>query len=116
MSRLAQISAEDLHRRLEEGREALIIDVRSPEEYRTLHAAGAIALPLDQVDSNTVAARLGEAGHAAEAPLYFICHSGQRAAEACERVLGQFPGAAVVEGGTLAWAQAGLPVHQGDQP
>jgi len=116
MSRPAHISAEELHRRIEAGDEAVIIDVRTSEEYRTLHAAGAVALPLDELDAAAVARRVREAGRDAGAPLYFICHSGSRAAEACERIIERFPGAAVVDGGTLAWAQSGLPVSHGDSP
>jgi len=116
MNRPARISAEELHQRIEGGGEAVIIDVRTAEEYRTLHAAGAVALPLDKLDAAAVKRRLRESGMTSDASLYFICHSGNRAAEACERIVDQFPGAVVVEGGTLAWAQSGFPVHHGDQP
>lgn len=116
MSRPAHIPADELSRRVDAGEDACIIDVRSPEEYRTLHAAGARSLPLERVSEQSVAACLHDAGRGTQTRLYFICHSGRRAAEACERILGQFPAACVVAGGTLAWAQAGLPVHHGTEP
>ena len=111
-----RISVLALHTRLAQGEQATIIDVREAEEYRTLHAAGALLLPLGKVSVESVAERLAAAVRPADTPLYFICHTGHRAAEACERVLARFPAGTVIEGGTLAWAQAGLPVHFGDQP
>lgn len=116
MSRPSHVPADELNRRVGAGEDAVIIDVRSAEEYRTLHAAGARLLPLERVSDETVSECVRTAGHGPDTHLYFICHSGRRAAEACERILGQFPGACVVEGGTLAWAQAGLPVRHGEKP
>lgn len=111
MSTPETISAETLHERLQKGENLVIIDVREPDEYRSVHAAGAVRLPLAEVNAGTVDAQLGEGASAC-----FICHSGKRAAQACERVLENYPDSLVVEGGTLAWAQAGLPVHSGDEP
>lgn len=112
----ATISPEALHERRKRGENAIIIDVREPEEYRSLHATGALLLPLGEVSSENVAARLAASNCPPDAPVYFICHSGRRATEAGEHVLGDYPTATVVEGGTLAWAQAGLPVRSGDEP
>ncbi|MGH8427735.1 MAG: rhodanese-like domain-containing protein [Gammaproteobacteria bacterium] len=105
-----------LQAQLEQGEQVTIIDVREPDEYRTLHAAGALLLPLGKVSTESVVERLAAADRTADTRLYFICHSGNRAAEACKRTLDRFPAGTVIEGGTLAWAQAGLPVHFGDQP
>ncbi len=116
MSKPARIHAEEVHRRMDAGDDALIIDVRSAEEYRTLHAAGAVLLPLEEVNTESVTACARQSGHNERTPIYFICHSGRRATTACERILGEFPHSAVIEGGTLAWAQEGYPVHEGDKP
>lgn len=116
MSKPSHVSADELSRRVGAGDDAVIIDVRSAEEYRTLHAAGARSLPLERVDQEAVAACVRDAGGVPHTTVYFICHSGRRAVEACARVLERFPGACVVDGGTLAWAQAGLPVHHGEEP
>ncbi|MGH8160622.1 MAG: rhodanese-like domain-containing protein [Gammaproteobacteria bacterium] len=94
----------------------VVIDVREPDEYRSLHAAGAFALPLGEVTTETVAARLAATDYRPGAPVYFICHTGRRATEACTKILDHYPAATVVEGGTLAWAQSGLPVRSGDEP
>jgi|SRR5690625_4074704 len=105
------ISAETLHDRMQKGEHYVIIDVREPEEYRSVHAAGAVSLPLAEVDTDSVGHKLESGARAC-----FICHSGRRATEACKRMLGDLPDALVIEGGTLAWAQAGLPVHSGNEP
>ena len=116
MNHPRQVHAEELHKRITAGERCVLVDVRTAEEYRALHADGALLLTLDQCTSEALSKRLTEAGYDTQTPLYFICHTGQRATEAADAVLAQFPHAAIVQGGTLAWAQAGLPVKPGDQP
>lgn len=116
MNQPARIHADALYQRIRAGESCIIIDVRTAEEYRALHAEGALLLELDECSPEALSRRLSECGHAAKAPLYFICHSGQRATEAAQRLLGDFPNITVIQGGTLAWAQAGLPVKPGDEP
>jgi rhodanese-related sulfurtransferase len=99
---------EDL-RRL--GRHVDLIDVRTPVEYREIHAEAARSIPLDRLDPRAVMeGRIGSN----EEPLYMICRSGSRGRQACEafHAVG-FYSVANVEGGTLAWEQAGLPVARG---
>jgi rhodanese-related sulfurtransferase len=99
---------EDL-RRL--GRHVDLIDVRTPVEYREIHAEAARSIPLDRLDPRAVMeGRIGSN----EEPLYMICRSGGRGRQACEafHAVG-FYSVANVEGGTLAWEQAGLPVASG---
>jgi len=85
--------------------DAVVIDVRTPLEFREVHATGAKNLPLDSLDP----ASLPEGR-----PVYILCRSGQRATRAAEKFSpGQQP--VVVEGGTLAWVEAGLPVVRGEK-
>ncbi|MBL8799322.1 MAG: rhodanese-like domain-containing protein [Planctomycetia bacterium] len=88
-----------------------VIDVRTPVEYRAVHARGARLVPLDQLDPQAeLSARNGRSSE----PLYVICRSGSRAKQACERFLAAgFDNAVAVEGGTLAWEQAGGAVEHG---
>jgi rhodanese-related sulfurtransferase len=87
-----------------------LIDVRTPAEFRALHAAGARNVPLDRLDP----AALIQA-HAGQ-PLYVICRSGSRAVQACQNLLAAgHAGVVSVEGGTQAWEQAGLPVVRGQK-
>ncbi len=116
MSRPDRIHAEELHKRITAGERCALIDVRTAEEYRALHADGALLLTLDRCTPAALRECLAAAGYGPDTPVYFICHSGQRAAQAADVVSEHFPRAFIVLGGTLAWAQAGLPVKPGEQP
>lgn len=88
-----------------------LIDVRTPVEYREIHVSFARNVPLDQLD----VAKL-TANRDASQPLYVICRSGSRGKQACDK----FQSAGIanvvnVEGGTMAWEQAGLPVVRGQK-
>jgi rhodanese-related sulfurtransferase len=88
-----------------------LLDVRTPVEFRELHAEPARNLPLDRLDPAAVMqARNGSGSE----PLYLICRSGSRGRQACEKFLAAgFPNVVNVEGGTLAWEASGLPVVRG---
>ena len=88
-----------------------LIDVRTPVEFREVHAANARNLPLDRLDPATVMqARNGKK----DEPLYLICRSGSRGQQACEKFLkAGFSNVVNIEGGTLACVEAGLPVVRG---
>ncbi len=99
---------DDLRRR---GRAVDLIDVRTPVEYREVHAEAARSVPLDRLEPRAVMeGRIGSN----EEPLYMICRSGSRGRQACEAFhAAGFSSVVNVEGGTLAWEQAGLPVVRG---
>lgn len=102
---VATVSPRDLAERCAAG-SLEIIDVRTPVEYGEVHARGAKNVPLDRLDPAAFATAGG--------PLYVICRSGGRGRQACEKLLAAGVGNVVnVEGGTLAWEQAGLPVVRG---
>ena len=53
-------------------------------------------------------------GARAQEPLYVICRSGGRSAQACKAFANAgFENVVNVDGGTLAWIAAGLPVNRG---
>ena len=86
-----------------------LLDVRTPPEYASAHVPGARLTPLNELK---VEALLAE--HEPGTPIYVICQGGARAGKAIE----QFERAGcddcvLVEGGTQAWIDAGLPVHRG---
>lgn len=88
-----------------------LLDVRTPVEHRELRAPEARNVPLDRLDPHQV--MQGRNGNKDE-PLYVICRSGSRGHQACEKFLAAgFTNVFNVEGGTLAWAQLGLPVIRG---
>ena len=90
-----------------------LIDVRTPVEYRELHATAARNVPLDRLDPLAVMQARNGSTHE---PLYVICRSGSRGRQACEKFLAAgFTNVVTVEGGTLAWAECGLPVVRGQK-
>ncbi|MCD0462764.1 rhodanese-like domain-containing protein [Roseiconus lacunae] len=93
------------------GGELDLIDVRTPVEYREIHAEGAVNVPLDSIDPDAVAAsRNGHGSH----PLYLICKSGNRSSKAAQKFIDAgIENVVSVDGGTTAWANAGLPVVRG---
>ncbi len=93
-----------------------VIDVRTPAEFRQLHATIARNVPLDSLDPEAVmTARNGTAREGtADQPLYVICKSGGRSKMACEKLCrAGYTNIINVEGGTSAWAAANLPVVRG---
>ncbi len=92
------------------GEKVELIDVRTPAEYGSAHVPYARSAPLDGLDPKSVMASRTKPGE----PLYVICRSGGRSAKACAAfVAAGFPEVVNVEGGTLAWEQAGFPVDRG---
>lgn len=90
-----------------------LIDVRTPAEFYEVHAVGALLAPLDSLNPDAIMASRGERRGE---PLYVICRSGGRAAQACARFeQAGFSNVVNVEGGTLAWIAAGLPVNRGQR-
>lgn len=88
-----------------------VIDVRMPTEFREVHAECARNVPLESLNPESMmAARNGMTGQ----PLYVICRSGNRSAQACNKFIeAGFENVVNVEGGTTAWTNAGLPVVRG---
>ncbi len=73
--RAKQISVEDAQARLRSG--ALLIDVRTPGEFKEGHLEGAINLPLDQIET-ALPLRVTDKGQA----LLLHCQSGMRSGAA----------------------------------
>jgi rhodanese-related sulfurtransferase len=110
---VSTISPRSLAELCRPGKEIDLIDVRTPLEYREVHAVGARNVPLDQLDpTGLMQSRNGSR----EQPFYVICRSGSRGRQACAKLLAAgFNNVINVEGGTLAWAECGLPVVRGQK-
>ena len=69
------------------------------------------SVPLDTLNPELI---MASRGARAKEPLYVICRSGGRSAQAC-KAFGNagFENVVNVDGGTLAWIAAGLPVNRG---
>lgn len=89
--------------------EVILLDVRTPQEFSTRHAVGAINLPLADFQPDRL---VSERGLVADQPIYVICKSGRRA-ESARRLLQDagFTQVWNVQGGTDAWHAAGLPTR-----
>lgn len=100
----------EIQRLLDTGYRIDLIDVRTPAEFREVHAVGAKNIPLDEIDvEHIVRQREGELE-----PLYLICRSDSRGKKACEafHAMG-YTNVVNVAGGTIAWDDLGLPVVRG---
>lgn len=86
---------------------AVIIDVREADELARAAIPGARHIPMgDLLD------RLAEVPR--EGTVIFSCHSGGRSEDVCRYLEANegFSDLVNLEGGIVAWAQAGLPVTQ----
>jgi rhodanese-related sulfurtransferase len=94
-----EISAEELHRRLQAGDDLQLIDVRQPEEFDYCHLPGSVLLPLDEVPRRADEIR-------ADGPVVLICHHGVRSAQALGYLRHRLGRTNLLNlrGGVAAWA------------
>ena len=83
--------------------DVLVVDVRESREYRPGHVPGAKNMPL-----SLLPALLPEVPK--DRPVYVICQSGGRSAQATALMRAVGIDATSVAGGTGAWIEAGRPV------
>ncbi len=84
----------------------VLIDVRTPEEYREGHIAGARLIPVQEL-----AGRLSEVPR--DRQVYVYCRSGRRSAKAAALLARHgFERVENMQGGILAWKAAGYPVQR----
>jgi len=96
------VGPEELYRALESG--ALIVDVRTPEEYAFGHVPGAVNLPVEEV------ARWADT-LPKDRPVYLYCRSGNRSRQAAEYLKRKgYTNLYNLEGGVLAIERAGYPL------
>ena len=105
-----RITVEEAARRLDapgDGPGPLLVDVREPGEYEQFRARGAILMPLSVFQLRYV--QLPR-----DRPLLLICASGRRSLAAGQFLVHQgFGSVANVEGGSIAWVRARLPIRTG---
>lgn len=102
------ISPDELKSRLARG-DCHLVDVREPVEYADEHVAGARLIPLGEIDRR---------GH--EIPrdqtIVIMCRSGKRGGQALAKLHAQgLTGVMNLEGGILAWKEAGNPVRRAER-
>lgn len=87
--------------------EVSVVDVREDEEWTAGHIAGAVHIPLGQLE-----ARLGELDPSQA--LVTTCRSGKRSAQAHALLTAAGRRVDDLEGGMQAWQAAGLPITTDD--
>lgn len=99
---LVTVGVHDMAAGLAEG--ALVLDVREPFEYADAHVDGTVLVPLA-----TVAARSDE--FPKDQPVFVFCRSGNRSLVAAQALVDAgFVDVRNVDGGIIAWHEAGLPL------
>ena len=88
--------------------DALVVDVREPNEFAAGHVLGAKNLPLARLDASGA-----DLAKKKERPVIVYCDGGERSAKALASLKKQgFTRVANLSGGLAAWQQAGLPVEK----
>ena len=84
-----------------------LIDVRTPAEYGSIHADGAMNHPMESLEMEKIP-------FAKEQEIHVICQSGGRSMKVSQKLeAAGFTNVVNVEGGTSAWHAARLPVVEG---
>lgn len=89
-------------------KQAVIVDVREDDEWNGEHIAGAIHIPLNQLD-----ARLPELQQYKDTTIITQCRSGKRSLKALELLKSAgFSKVSSMDGGIVAWSKDGLATQQ----
>lgn len=92
--------------------DAVMVDVREPDEWQLGHAVNAVHIPLADLPS-----RVGELPEV-DGTLPIMCRSGNRSGRAVQWLLAQGYDVVNAEGGMLAWQAAGKQMvsETGEEP
>ncbi|SCA54951.1 putative Rhodanese-like protein [Candidatus Terasakiella magnetica] len=100
------VDAQAVFKRMEDDENAVMIDVRTPEEFESGHALNSINVQPHEIGEN-----IEEKRKYLDHKVYVMCLSSQRAAMAAKSMknLG-FTNVSVVKGGMKAWQKYKLPL------
>jgi rhodanese-related sulfurtransferase len=102
MEESGSMSTTTLRQRLGQEAELVVLDVRTPGEFRAGHIPEALNVPVDQL------APYADRIAAAEQPLVLVCQSGSRSQTARQRLVeAGAEESQVLAGGMGAWTEAG---------
>ncbi len=79
---VTKITAEAAKKRLDNEKDIILVDVRTPEEYKEEHIKNAILLPLDMIDE-----KADEVIPDKETVYFVYCRSGNRSATAAKKLV-----------------------------
>jgi rhodanese-related sulfurtransferase len=97
------LTVHELKEKLQQHEPLQLVDVRSPGEFSAGHIPGATNMPMEELESRLDDLR-------APAPVVLVCQSGRRAGISCGLLRSHRENVLVLEGGTKAWADEGLPL------
>ncbi|WP_433782134.1 rhodanese-like domain-containing protein [Actinomycetospora sp. CA-101289] len=100
---MSDVDPAEAQRRVDAG-EAVLVDVREPEEWAAGHAPGAVHRPLGTLDTAEFAGR----------SVITTCRGGGRGTRAAEALTEAGVDAANLRGGLRAWAEHGGPIVRDD--
>ena len=102
--KVKEIRANELFQNIQNGDAPLLVDVRSPEEYKLDgHIENSRLLPLQMLFQ-----RINELPK--DKPIVCVCRSGSRSQVACEQLASQgFSDVTNLVGGMIDWHRNGLP-------
>ncbi len=98
---IGSASVQQAHDQLEAGT-AVMVDVREPDEIAEQAVDGTINIPLGQLEARAAEVPTGK-------PVLVFCRSGNRSQEGASILAAKGYDASTVEGGIIAWTDAGLP-------
>ena len=107
LNRIDNISQQNLLTKIETKQNLLILDVRSPKEYKEGHIPGAINIEYDQI-----ADRINEIANYKNSTVVVYCERGVRA-NVAEKTLASagFKSILHLEGDMSAWRKSNLPIE-----
>lgn len=102
-----KVDAKTLKSWMDKG-EAVVVDVREPDEFESGHLKGATLIPSGNISCGMLPDHKGK-------KLVFHCKLGKRSMGACEKVCKEDKKLEVfnLEGGITAWKDAGFPIEKG---
>jgi rhodanese-related sulfurtransferase len=104
---MKNLTVQESNRQRQANGDIPLIDVRTPAEFGSIHADGALNHPMESFE-------VGEFPFAKEHVIQVICQAGGRSMKICQKLeAAGYEKIINVEGGTSAWKSAGLPVIEG---
>ena len=101
----SNVTVDEAQQLISEESDLLILDVRTQQEYNSGHIPNAILIPVGELED-----RLGELDETK--PILVYCKSGVRSAQARQILVDNgFPEVYNLEGGIVAWQEAGMKVN-----
>jgi rhodanese-related sulfurtransferase len=101
---MKNISVEESNQQRHLKNDIPLVDVRTPAEYGSVHADGALSHPMESFN-------LEQIPFSKDEEIHVICQSGGRSMKVCQKLeAAGFTKIVNVAGGTSAWQSAGLPV------